>query len=119
MYWPFFLQAINMQTELVSETQAVDADKIGVRVGKLAKQAKVPIAIVSTITQVSVVTVYRWYRGESDPNTTANKRKLRRLEWTLTQALAQGILPDTDKFDPAAILPLWNESKSNKQTTTV
>lgn len=100
-----------MQIKTIEKLQATNGETLGAKVGMLAAETNVPVSIVAGIMQVSIVTVYRWYKGESTPNTKPAIKRLRRLEWSLTQALSQGILPMEGKFNPDVILPLWKQSK--------
>jgi hypothetical protein len=83
---------------------------LGVRVGKLCVDGGVPLAIVAGITGVTMVSVYRYVKGLSSPNTRSIVTRMKRLEFTLTKAIEQGILPTTT-FNPDILLPLWRQSK--------
>jgi hypothetical protein len=100
-----------MQPKTISKIEQAGDATLGSRVGMLAAETRVPVTIIAGIMQVTIVTVYRWYKGESTPNTKPAIKRLRRMEWSLTQALSQGILPMEGKFNPDVILPLWKQSK--------
>lgn len=83
---------------------------IGVRVGMLCVNGDVPLPFVQGIVKVSTPTIYRWVEGQTDPTTATLVNKLKRVEWMLTRAIEDGVLPSEDKFDPRVVLPYWKQS---------
>lgn len=87
---------------------------LGVQVGKLCVDGEVPLAFVAGVVGSTPVTVYRWVKGLSLPNSQLPLRKLKRMAYTLREATRQGIIP-MEKFDMSALLPLWKQSKTEIQ----
>lgn len=83
---------------------------IGVRVGVLCANGGVPLPFVQGIMKVSTPTIYRWVQGLTDPTTITLVNKLKRVEWMLTRAIEDGVLPSEAEFDPKVVLPYWKQS---------
>ena len=106
-----------MRAEMKTQIEAAFAqfpEAIGPRLGVLCIRGDVPLAVVEGIIgNTNRVTLRRWVTGKVlCPQHPLDRRKLRRLVWTLGQALDTGILPMDGAFNPQAILPLWAESIS-------
>lgn len=95
----------------ITEAYSKDPKHVGLKVGMLCIEGEVPISFVEGVLDTNPVTSRRWLTGECIPQHKADIRKLKRLVYALQKAIDTKLLPSTEKFNAAIVLPLWAESK--------
>jgi len=63
-------------TSIVSANKAASEESLGVQLGRVCIEHKVPVAVVSDRLCVSRQTVYNWFTGISMPNQSTERRVL-------------------------------------------
>jgi hypothetical protein len=89
-------------------------EHLGARVGVLCVEAGVPVALAQQILVTSHVSVYRWFCAETTPSNIHDKQRLKRLEYCISKALDDELLPNSNASDvemAGFIAKYWAESK--------